>query len=166
MASIEMLVITQSIILGLVATLFMDIFAWLREKLFQIKPLNYAFVGRWFLYWVEGKFIHDNIVKTPPKKLEYFWGWSIHYFTGFIFAYLYLMISQTYSLHGSFIYILIFALCTTLIPFILMQPALGFGFFARKTPQPLVSIKNSLIAHATFGVGLYLSYKFIMPHLT
>lgn len=97
MASIKMLVIIQSIVLGLVATLFMDIFAWLREKLFQVKPLNYAFVGRWFLYWVEGKFIHENIVKTPQKKLEHFCGWVIHYFTGFIFTYLYLMISQTYS---------------------------------------------------------------------
>lgn len=156
-----MLLIVNSIIIGVLSTIFMDVVAWLREKICQITPLNYAFIGRWCLSWKDGQFIHKNITQSPSRKFEAVIGWCIHYFIGIFWAYLYLILNLYYSFESFFAYTLIFSLCTTFAPFLIVQPALGFGFFATNTPAPLVSIKNSLIAHAFFGLGLYLSYTLI-----
>ncbi|WP_447883030.1 DUF2938 family protein [Serratia fonticola] len=40
-------------------------------------------------------------------------------------------------------------------PFFLMQPSFGFGFAAARTPQPNVARQRSLIAHVSFGIGIY-----------
>ena len=39
---------------------------------------------------------------------------------------------------------------------VLMQPALGLGFFAARTPHPSVTRIINISGHAVFGVGLYL----------
>lgn len=164
MASTNMLLIIQSILIGTLTTLFMDGIAWLREKIFQIKPLNYAFVGRWVLSWKDKKYFHENIVTSPTKKHEALWGWCIHYLIGIFWVFLYLVLNNLYSFDDIFLSILIFSLSTTLVPFLIMQPALGFGLFASKTPSPLVSIKNSLIIHTFFGFGMYIFYKLLIVY--
>ncbi|WP_350307710.1 DUF2938 family protein [Photorhabdus viridis] len=46
---------------------------------------------------------------------------------------------------------------STVAPFFIMQPCFGFGFAASKTPKPHVTGLRSLVAHVSFGIGLYLS---------
>lgn len=157
-----MLFIIQVILVGSLSTLFMDGMVWLRERLFQSKALNYASIGRWVLSWKDGHFTHQNINQSPAQKHEAVWGWSIHYAVGIIWAYLYMMLKNTYSFESLFISTFIFSLVTTFAPFLIMQPALGFGFFASKTPNPLNRIKNSLITHLSFGLGLYLSCRLLL----
>ena len=38
-----------------------------------------------------------------------------------------------------------------------MQPAMGSGFAASRTPTPLKNCLRSLANHTVFGLGLYLS---------
>ncbi|WP_264346966.1 DUF2938 domain-containing protein [Rheinheimera sp. MM224] len=38
-----------------------------------------------------------------------------------------------------------------------MQPALGSGIAASKTPSPAKARLKSLLTHSVFGLGLYLS---------
>jgi hypothetical protein len=38
-----------------------------------------------------------------------------------------------------------------------MQPAMGAGLAASRTPQPEAARVQSLVTHAVFGVGLYTS---------
>jgi len=40
-------------------------------------------------------------------------------------------------------------------PFFIMQPSLGLGIAASKTPHPARARLKSLVTHAVFGVGLY-----------
>ncbi|MGY3486656.1 hypothetical protein ACVW1C_004539 [Bradyrhizobium sp. USDA 4011] len=40
-------------------------------------------------------------------------------------------------------------------PFLVMQPAMGAGIAASRTPQPWAARLQSLLTHAVFGVGLY-----------
>jgi hypothetical protein len=42
-------------------------------------------------------------------------------------------------------------------PFLVMQPALGFGFAAAKNPHPVRARFKTLMTHSVFGVGLYVS---------
>ena len=41
-------------------------------------------------------------------------------------------------------------------PFLLMQPCMGAGIAASRTPHPASARVHSLINHAVFGLGLYL----------
>ena len=157
MAYTQMFIIIQSVFIGIISTAFMDVIAWILKILFKIMPLNYAFIGRWFLSWTDGKFMHNTIVKSPSKKGEIIWGWGIHYVTGIIWALIYLILNKFYVLNYSFVSALIFAVLTTFVPFLMIQPALGFGFFAKATPHQIISIRNSLVAHIAFGCGLYFS---------
>ncbi|MCG8610406.1 MAG: DUF2938 domain-containing protein, partial [Pseudomonadales bacterium] len=46
---------------------------------------------------------------------------------------------------------------TILAPFLLMQPGMGAGIAASRTPNPTASRIQSLITHSVFGVGLFSS---------
>ena len=39
-------------------------------------------------------------------------------------------------------------------PFLLMQPAMGAGIAASRTPRPSAARMRSLVTHGVFGVGL------------
>jgi len=41
-------------------------------------------------------------------------------------------------------------------PFFIMQPLLGLGIAASRTPKPTQARLKSLGTHAVFGVGLYM----------
>jgi hypothetical protein len=40
-------------------------------------------------------------------------------------------------------------------PFLVMQPGMGAGIAASRTPRPSAARLQSLVTHAIFGVGLY-----------
>ena len=42
-------------------------------------------------------------------------------------------------------------------PLLILQPALGAGFFSSKTPAPVFNSLKSLVTHVVYGLGLYLS---------
>ena len=48
-------------------------------------------------------------------------------------------------------------LFTVLVPLFVMQPAMGAGFAASKTPSPVKSCIRSAVNHTVFGAGLYVS---------
>jgi hypothetical protein len=52
---------------------------------------------------------------------------------------------------------LMVGVCTVLVPLFVMQPAMGAGFAASRTPTPLKNCLRSLANHTVFGLGLYLS---------
>lgn len=46
---------------------------------------------------------------------------------------------------------------TVAAPWLLMQPAMGAGIAAARTPAPARNRARSLVNHAVFGLGLYLT---------
>jgi hypothetical protein len=52
---------------------------------------------------------------------------------------------------------LMVGVATVAAPWLVMQPAMGAGFFASRTPKPLSSCARSLASHAVFGAGLFLA---------
>src|SRR5467141_3465460 len=52
---------------------------------------------------------------------------------------------------------MILGLATLAIPFFVMQPSFGLGIAASKTPNPTQARLRSLMNHAVFGLGLYIS---------
>jgi len=52
---------------------------------------------------------------------------------------------------------LLFGILSVAAPFFILQPGMGAGIAASKTPRPNTARLRSLIAHAVFGAGLYLT---------
>jgi hypothetical protein len=46
---------------------------------------------------------------------------------------------------------------TVVMPFFVMQPAMGAGVAASRTPTPWINRLRSLLTHAIFGLGMYLA---------
>jgi hypothetical protein len=44
---------------------------------------------------------------------------------------------------------------TILAPWLVMQPAMGAGVAASRTPNPLAARLRNLATHAVYGLGLY-----------
>ncbi|MGG6231123.1 DUF2938 domain-containing protein [Tenacibaculum sp. SDUM215027] len=149
--------ILQAIFIGTGATLFMDLYA-LILKLFSIKSLDYKFVGRWIGHFPKGKFFHNKIMESPAIIYEVILGWIAHYLIGITFAFLLVSVfGKKWIENPTLTPALIIGIVTIIGPFLLMQPAFGFGIAGSNLPDPNKARLMSLITHTIFGIGLYLS---------
>ncbi|RKR65694.1 hypothetical protein C8C94_0133 [Acidovorax sp. 94] len=146
-----------AMLIGIGATAVMD--AWLLLlKHLGVPTLNFAFIGRWVGHLFRGQFAHAAIAKAVPIRGELAWGWLTHYAVGMAFA------TVLVGLQGAdwvrsptLLPALAVGVCTVAAPLLVMQPAMGSGFAASRTPTPLKNCLRSLANHTVFGFGLYLS---------
>jgi hypothetical protein len=153
-----------SLVVGVGATLIMDIWVLLLQRVFAIPSLSFCLVGRWLGYMPNGMFYHAKITAAAPRSGECVLGWSVHYLIGVIYAFLLLIPSKGIWLEWlsdntlqAFATALALGLVTIVFPFFVMQPALGFGFAAAKNPNPMRARLKTLMTHSVFGLGLYVS---------
>ena len=151
----------QILCLGVGATIMMDMWLLLLKRL-NLPSLNFALLGRWVGWMFRGKFIHASIAQSPAIQREYALGWLAHYSVGILFAFSFvLIVGDVWLRHPQFSAAFIFGVVTVLIPFFIMQPAMGAGIASTKTAQPLRNCLRSLMNHTIFGCGLYLSAQLL-----
>lgn len=148
----------NTFIIGIGATALTDCWAIVRRHLFGIALPNYGLVGRWITHMRHGQFHHNAIASSARMSGEHITGWTAHYVIGIAFA---ALLSGTYGqtwLHQPAIGpALVVGIGTVLAPFLLMQPGMGAGIAAHRTPNPNAARLQSLITHAVFGLGLYIT---------
>ncbi|HAE48518.1 MAG: hypothetical protein CMO30_19720 [Tistrella sp.] len=149
--------ILGAIIVGIGATAVMDGWAIIQKRLFGAPSLDYRLVGRWIGHFPKGRFRHDGIGKAAPVRGEAVIGWSAHYAVGVAFAALLLIIWPDWLRHPALLPALVIGIGSVVAPFFIMQPGLGAGFAASRTPKPWVSRFRSLVAHLSFAVGLFVA---------
>lgn len=146
------------LVTGAGATVVMDIWALTRKRLLGVPSLDYALVGRWLVYLARGRFRHDPIGATPPVRNERLIGWVAHYAIGIAFAAVLLAVwGIDWASHPTLGPALIVGIGSVAAPFLVMQPGMGAGIAASRTPRPAVARMRSLLTHAVFGLGLYAS---------
>jgi hypothetical protein len=147
----------SGLIVGIGATALVDLWAILQRRVFSTPSFNWCVVGRWVGYLPRGQFLHQNIAKTPSIKGECIIGWVTHYVTGIVFAVtLFLLMGVEWVRQPTLYPALAFGFVTVIFPFFIMQPGLGAGIAASKTPNPNQARLRSLFNHCIFGVGLYI----------
>lgn len=147
---------THAVTVGLGATLFMDLWALLMQRAIGLRSADYCLVGRWFCHMPGGVFSHANIADAASKRFECAVGWSAHYAIGVLYALLFVCLATDAWLAApSVLPALLFGVVTVLVPFLIMQPAFGLGIAAAKAPSPSQARLRSLMAHTSFGLGLY-----------
>lgn len=154
-------VVTRVVLIGAGATAIMD--AWLALlKRSGVQTLNFAYVGRWIGHVVcRGKLYHPSIGKAEPIRGELMIGWITHYAVGVAFAGV-LVVLQGIAWTGNptLAPALVIGVTTVVAPLFVMQPAMGSGFAASRTPAPIRNCLRSVANHTIFGMGLYLSACF------
>ncbi|QWP75441.1 DUF2938 domain-containing protein [Lysobacter sp. K5869] len=143
--------------IGIGATVLIDLWALLQRRAFSVPTLDWALVGRWIGHFRHGRFVHAPIGASAPVRGERALGWLAHYAIGVAFgAALLALCGAAWARQPTLWPALAFGLATVAFPFLLMQPGLGAGLAAAKTPKPWLARRRSLITHGLFGLGLYL----------
>ena len=142
---------------GIVATVVLDLWLLLLQTL-GVPTLDFALIGRWAGHWPRGRFRHEAIARAAAVPGERALGWFVHYLTGVAFAALLVAIRGSGWLHDpTLVPALAIGMGPVLAPWLLMQPAMGAGLAASRTPRPGVNRLRSLVNHTVFGAGLYVA---------
>jgi len=150
------LCLTHALAIGAGATATMDLWAVLRQRLFGVPAMDYALVGRWLVYLTRGRFHHASIGATPSVPHERLIGWTAHYAIGIAFAAVLLAgWGIGWASNPTPGPALIVGIAGVAAPFFVLQPGMGAGIAASRTPRPAVARMHSLVTHAVFGLGLY-----------
>ena len=150
--------LVAALVMGFGATAVMDIWAIARKRLLGMPALDYALVGRWLAYLARGRFRHDRIAASPPVKAERLIGWTAHYLIGIAFAAALLAVwGLDWAREPTLGPALLVGVGSVAAPFLLMQPGMGAGIAASRTPRPNAARLQSLLTHAIFGLGLYVA---------
>jgi hypothetical protein len=150
--------LVHAVLIGAGATAFMDVWWWLQKRVLGVPVLDYAMVGRWLGHLARGRLRHDAIAAAPPVAGERLLGWAAHYAIGMTFAGVLLGVAGIGWAHApSPAPALAVGVASVAAPFLLLQPALGAGIAASRTPRPGLARRRSLVTHLVFGLGLYLA---------
>ena len=142
--------------IGAGATLATDLWAIARRKLLGVPAPDYGLVGRWFGHMARRRFRHERIMAAPPVRGEHWIGWIAHYLIGVVFAgVLVAVCGSAWVRKPTILPAIALGIATVAAPFLLMQPGMGAGIAASRTPRPNAARLQSLITHTIFGFGLY-----------
>ena len=148
-------VVAHVALVGIGATALMDLWLWLLARL-GVPTTGFAMVGRWVGHFAHGEFAHPAIAKAAPIRFEAGLGWLAHYLIGIAYAVLLVAVQGPAWLEQpTMLPALVFGVLTVAAPWFVMQPAMGAGVLALKTPTPLKNGLRNLANHTVFGVGLY-----------
>jgi hypothetical protein len=143
---------------GIGATALLDLATIARKRLLGIALPDYGLVGRWIGHMAQLRFRHQRIASVAPVRGEQQIGWLTHYLVGIAFAALLPGLwGMAWIRHPTLGPALIVGIGSVAAPFLVMQPAMGAGFAASRAARPSAARLQSLITHAIFGIGLYVS---------
>ncbi|MBA4286273.1 MAG: DUF2938 domain-containing protein [Xanthomonadaceae bacterium] len=150
-------IILSVLAIGSGATLVMD--AWLVVlRRLGVRTASIGLIGRWVAHMPRGRFLHASIAKAAPVERENALGWAVHYAIGVVFAGLLVAMTGTGWIQTpTWVPALMFGVVSVAAPLLVMQPTMGSGLLASKTPTPWANCLRSLVNHSVFGMGLYAS---------
>lgn len=144
------------IAMGAAGAALMDVWSLTLRRVWKVPTLDYALLGRWIGHVLRGRFSHDRIADAAPVRGERELGWLAHYGIGIAFAVpVALLGGATWLEQPTPAPAMVVGLATIVAPWLVMQPAMGLGIAASKSPRPWATRLRNLANHAVYGVGLY-----------
>ena len=143
---------------GIVGAVLMDITETLAARAGLTSGVNVALVGRWALGLARGHWAHADIARTPARPGEVRMGWAFHLLIGgggvalmyaaFVHAAGFTV--PTHQLWGG----VVFGALTSLLPWLVLLPAFGWGWFGRRGPKGANALLASIVSHLPYGLGV------------
>lgn len=142
---------------GIVGTAAMDAIKYVGHKARLIGGVRMDMLGRWSLGMLDGKFVHEDIHASPPRDGENLAGWIFHYLTGVIVAWFYPLFVLVVGLvvnPPQMSSAILFGLSTSVLPWFMVYPAFGKGWFGSRAPKAARPILTSIVSHTFYGAGI------------
>ena len=147
----------RSMAAGVIATLAMDVLSVVASRLQLTAPLPPNLIGRWFAFVARGTLLHADIAHTPEVSNEIGIALPVHYAIGIVLTGVFIWaVSYAGGSPRNLALALAFGLSTSVLAWLLMFPAMGYGFFGSNGPAGTRLFFSSLINHALFGIGIWL----------
>ncbi|CAI3933296.1 unnamed protein product [Commensalibacter communis] len=151
-----MSLIIDGIIIGIGATIVLDIWDVIFGSLPGQSRANWAPIGRWVWNLKDGKLFNDTIDELTPYKHELALGWIFHYAVGIIYGVIFALYGgYEWFANPTFLPVWIWGIITLGAGWFILQPGLGLGFAASKLPNAWTVRVLGLVAHTFFAVGMY-----------
>ena len=152
--------VVLALTMGVGATIVMDIWSLAIKYIYGVEPLSYGRVGQWVLGLTRSELVLATT--RQPSHTEVALGWTAHYLIGIAFAIVFVgLMGAGWMSHPTLPPALVFGAATVSAPYFILQPALGAGIAASKTPRPNVMRARSFVVHLVFGSGLYIAAKLV-----
>jgi hypothetical protein len=143
---------------GILGALLMDITEALAARAGLTSGVGVALVGRWALGLLRGQWAHADIARSPAQPGEVRAGWAFHFLVGgggvaLLYAAWLQAVGWTVPaqrLWGG----VAFGAATSLLPWLLLLPAFGWGWFGRRGPPGSNALLASVVSHLPYGLGV------------
>lgn len=143
---------------GIVGAVLMDITEALAARAGLTSGVSVALVGRWALGLPRGQWTHADITRSPARPGEVRTGWVFHFLVGGggvallypVFVHAADLSMPAHHLWGG----VIFGAATSLLPWLLLLPAFGWGWFGRRGPEGSNAVLASTVSHIPYGLGV------------
>lgn len=146
----------RGILMGLLATAAMDVWAVLLNRIAGQPLPNWGMVGRWVANIPRGRVFHRSIADAPAVTHEVTIGWVFHYAVGLVYGVFFAVFMGAAWLSApTFWPAWVFSILMVGFGWFLLQPGMGLGWAASKTPNPTKVRAFNLIAHTVFAAGLW-----------
>jgi len=143
---------------GIAGAVLMDITETLAARAGLTSGVSVALVGRWALGLLHGQWRHDDIARSPPRQGEVAAGWTFHLLVGgggVALAYAVFLEAAGLSIAQQRLWGgIAFGAVTSLLPWTLLLPAFGWGWFGRRGPSGTNAILASAVSHVPYGLGV------------
>lgn len=143
---------------GIVGAVLMDLTETVAARFGLTSGVNVALVGRWATGLARGQLRHADIRATQALPGEARMGWAFHLLAGGGgVALLYPLVLQGTGIAppgGHLAGGLLFGLATSLLPWCVLLPSLGWGWFGRRGPGGARAWLAGLVSHGPYGLGV------------
>lgn len=143
---------------GIVGAILMDITEMFAARVGLTSGVSVALVGRWALGLARGQWSHEDIARSPARSREVRAGWAFHFLVGgggvallyaaFVHATGFNV--PTHHLWGG----VVFGAATSVLPWLVLLPAFGWGWFGRRGPRGSNALLASAVSHIPYGLGV------------
>jgi hypothetical protein len=152
------LFIRTGVLTGFAATLTMDCLSAIVHGIGVTAPLAPHLIGRWFASVLRLQPFHSDIAQSPAVGNEMVIALVGHYAVGLTLAGLYLWLTTRLRWPRRQLRCALgYAVCTNALPWLIMFPAMGYGFFGAHGPPGARLFVSSVCSHAFYGVGLWIA---------
>ena len=143
---------------GLVGAFFMDIAEFKLARLGYSSGVTAAYIGRWVRALMKAKCKHHDIRKAQAVYGELQIGIAFHFIIGGGFVALlypwFIDFVGLETLSEHLVTGIVYGLATTVLPWFILMPALGWGWFGSKIPFESEPVITPLLSHIAYGLGI------------